>query len=83
MIMNDRDRILNCFQQFAEEFRLINIDEITPFREMGVNSVNFVTLIVRIEDELDIEFEDEMLDFNKITNLKEMIDYSLSVKENN
>lgn len=81
VIMDSRDNIVNIFLQFTEEFGLSYVNETTPFREMGIDSINFVKLVIKIEDEFDIEFEDNMLDVDKIKNLQELISYTLMLME--
>lgn len=42
---------------------------------IGLNSVSFIKIIVAIEKEFDIEFEDESLNYNVFKNIKELIIY--------
>lgn len=42
-----------------------------------LNSINFIELIVGIETEFNIEFDDEYLEFGKFSNISEMTDYIL------
>lgn len=41
----------------------------------GVTSKNFLKVIVAIETEFGLEFEDEYLDFAKLRNIKNLTDY--------
>jgi len=40
---------------------------------LGVNSISFVKMIVGIETEFGIEFDDEDFDFGKLKTLKELV----------
>jgi acyl carrier protein len=42
-------------------------------RELGINSVQFVQIIVKLEAEIGIEFPDEMLIFNEATSINDLI----------
>lgn len=61
-----------------------NIDLIVPIDDigteddlsvLGINSVSFIKLVVEIEQEFDIEFEDDSLDFNNLKTIKDINDY--------
>jgi acyl carrier protein len=45
----------------------------TSFKDLGIDSLDSIEIIVSIEDELDIELSDETLD--AVTNIKELADY--------
>lgn len=45
------------------------------FDIFGINSINFIRIVVSIETEFGFEFEDEYLNAEKITNLRELVDY--------
>lgn len=54
------------------------IEELTgkeKLKNLGVNSVSFIKLIVAIEKQYDIEFEDEDLDFKRIPTINSLINY--------
>lgn len=42
--------------------------------DLGINSIEMLELIVQIEDDLDIVFDDEDMDINIIGNLGSLID---------
>ncbi|BCN28794.1 hypothetical protein bsdtb5_00890 [Anaeromicropila herbilytica] len=49
----------------------ISLDE--PLTNIGLDSVSFVKLIVALELEFDVEFDDEYLDFKKLPTLSSML----------
>lgn len=51
---------------------LLENDECDLIDELGFDSLLFVELIVEIEDELEIEFNMNNLDINKLRHLKEL-----------
>lgn len=52
---------------------IISADE--NLKSLGINSLNFIKLIIAIEDEFDIEFEDENLDYNQYSSLRQLAEY--------
>lgn len=52
---------------------VISVDE--DLKSVGINSLNFIKLIIAIENEFDIEFEDEYLDYNQYSSLKQLAEY--------
>jgi acyl carrier protein len=49
------------------------IDSGKAFKDIGVDSLDAIELVVSVEDELDIELSDERLD--DIENIKQLADY--------
>lgn len=49
------------------------IDSGQQFKEVGVDSLDSIEVLVVMEDELDIELSDERLE--KVTNMKELVEY--------
>ncbi len=43
--------------------------------DIGINSLEFVKIIVAIESEFDFEFGDEVLDYRKFPTLRSLFDY--------
>ncbi len=43
--------------------------------DVGINSLEFVKIIVAIESEFDFEFGDEALDYRKFPTLRALFDY--------
>ena len=42
---------------------------------LGINSISFVKIVVALEDEFDMEFDDEDLDYSLFRNANILIDY--------
>lgn len=57
-------------QSFGEE--VMDVD----FQELGINSIAFVRLIVALENEFDVEFDDGSLDVNSFTTLRQLLKYA-------
>jgi acyl carrier protein len=49
-------------EKLSIEIDLNNIDK--PLRDMGVDSIGFVTLILEIQQDFDVEFDDEDLNYD-------------------
>ena len=49
----------------------------TTLEELNVNSIEFIKIIVGLEDEFNTEFEDEMLLFESFTDISSIVDYIL------
>lgn len=45
----------------------------SEIKEIGFDSIMFISLIVAIESEYDFEFRDEFLDMNRMKTIKEII----------
>lgn len=43
--------------------------------ELGINSIKLIKIIVLIELEFGIVFDDEYLDINKLTNIRDLTSY--------
>lgn len=48
------------------------IDSGQPFKDIGVDSLDAIELVVSVEDELDIELDDKRLD--AVENIKDLAD---------
>lgn len=70
-------QILQFIKKFLEEKTLkeLDINRETKLNELQINSFLFIQLIVEIELEFDIEFEDEKLLLENYNQLKDMIQY--------
>lgn len=60
-----------------------NINGETPITDMSLNSITFIRLVVELEEEFDIEFEDAMLNFKKISKIKHLCNYIQEMEGNN
>lgn len=44
-------------------------------QEIGLNSVSFIKIVVKLEQIFDVEFEDDALEYFKFTYLEDLCDY--------
>lgn len=52
-----------------------NIGLDTTFKEIELDSINFITIIVEIEDYFEIEFDDENMILSKYQTIGEFVNY--------
>lgn len=45
------------------------------FRKLGINSINFIKIVIALESEFDIEFDDEMLDNTMFYSFENIVSY--------
>lgn len=53
----------------------IEINGDTKFSELGINSLNYIKIVVSLEDEFEIEFADQDLDYSKYTCVADIVAY--------
>lgn len=60
-----------------EEFAFLhgNLDMEADIGELGINSLMFIKIIVAIEEEFDIEFDDDELDSSNLNTFHDFVDY--------
>jgi acyl carrier protein len=61
-----------------------NINEKTKLSEISLDSLSFIQLIVNLEDEFDIQFEDEELniyDFKTVNDLVDIVEEKINEKK--
>lgn len=56
----------------VENLEARDLNEIT-FNEIGVNSLNFIKIIVELEEAFDIEFDDEQINYGLLNNIHDLI----------
>jgi acyl carrier protein len=70
-------KLINIFKKnelsLSKDINSLNIYD--KFSDIGLDSVNFVKLIVYIEDEFCFEFDDEYLNLDLFDDLNSMIVY--------
>ena len=59
--------------EMQKDFSHITSD--IDLKNIGINSISFIKIVVSIETEFGIEFEDEDLDYNKFPNIKSLVNY--------
>ena len=55
-----------------------NIDSEADILSLGLDSINFVQLVVELEEQFGFEFDDNMLTYDKFKNVNYISDYILS-----
>lgn len=55
------------------EIKKIRVNKESKFEEIGLDSIEFVQLIVNIEDKFNIEFDEEELNVDKYKNLDDLV----------
>ncbi len=73
LVMDTIKRVLTE-QPEEVDINLDGIKEEDNILELGLNSISYIKLIVEIENEFDIEFEDCMLDYTTMESIKDIID---------
>lgn len=73
--------------QFLEDYLQIddfgeNVSKSERFEELGINSLVFIRLLVELENEYNIEFDDDIIDFERISSISELSNYILLLMEN-
>lgn len=63
----------------VEEFGDFGLDD--NLADFGISSLNFIKILVAIEDEFNIEFEDEELEFENFNTIRKLVN-SLNKMQN-
>ena len=72
------EEIILILKEISED----GIDEIKmedDLREKGINSLMFIQLLVLLEERYDFEFDDEMLDQEKLSTIDALTDYVMKM----
>ncbi len=83
MVEDIEEKVKCSLGEILEEINL-NIDEMNEdslLIDYGMNSIYFVLLVVKIEEEFNIEFDDEYLDMSLFNTLKDVVCY-INIKLN-
>lgn len=73
---NEEIKIIEKIIEFGEmniSAKDVSVNE--KMTDLNINSISYIKMIVAIETEFDIEFDDEFLDLNKFPTVKSLIDY--------
>lgn len=57
------------------------LEESTRLQDIGIDSLNFLKLVVSLEEEFEIEFDDDSLDLSNFETVSSLIDYIENRKE--
>lgn len=72
-----RTRVLNIIEKYAID----DMDVEKQFHELGINSVDFISIVVKIEKIFDMEFDDAALVLENYKSINEFVKYVESVIE--
>ncbi len=53
----------------------LDITENTQFSEIGINSITYIKIVVSLEEEFQIEFADEDIDYSQYNCVADVIKY--------
>lgn len=71
-----KKRVIKILKQTLYNIEAVEITDKTRIVEdLGTNSINFIRLIVMIENEFDFTFDDEYLVFDKVQTLELLCNY--------
>ncbi len=75
-ISKNNSKILKVLSEaFNTDINALHENQESSLQYFGIDSIAFVQAIVLLEDEFDIEFEDEYLNYEKFNNINEVIQY--------
>lgn len=78
--MEIRDKIIEIISSHSDMENinqyLVQNDDLT---KLGMTSISFIKMIVKLEEEFGFEFEDEALDYNKFTSLNLLCSYMVDM----
>ena len=72
--MNSIEIIKDIIKEVLNESEM-EIDMLADFSMLGLNSFDFINVVVEIEDKFGIEFDDEYLDYNRYKTFEEFCTY--------
>ncbi len=79
---NLEERIIKIFRKAVNISEDVVLTSDTMINTLEVNSLNFLKIIVEIEEEFAIEFEDEELNFYTFNSIKDIVEL-VKNKQNN
>lgn len=82
--MSKEERLAEIIRKAVNLSDDVALDENTDLAQIDINSLNFLKIIVDIEDEFDIEFDDEELNFELFGTIHSIIEkIDEKIEENN
>lgn len=71
--MNQKNKVLNIISKFSDlsDYE-INLED--KFTDIGIDSLKIVELIIRLEDELNIKFNDSELNPSKLVAIRNILE---------
>lgn len=77
--MDYREKVIKILAEVLEKSE-DDIQNMGSFSDMDINSLNFIKIIVLLEDMFEIEFDDNYLSYEKFSTIDSMVDYIKSLK---
>lgn len=79
--MTIRERVIEILSKFSEHPNLVEYFESNDsLSEVGLDSLSFIKIVITIEQEFDIDFDDVALEFSQFTSLSKLCEYIESQK---
>lgn len=76
-----KDSVLNVIKERLYDRELIITDH-SLFEELSIDSLDFVYIVVELEELFDIEFEEEMLSFHRYETVMDLVEYINYLRNN-
>jgi phosphopantetheine attachment domain protein len=74
--MNTSEKIIEIIDRVIEDVDVKKLLEITDdLHTLNMNSIIFIKMIIEIEEEFGIEFEDEALNYNRFNSVAMLTEY--------
>lgn len=74
--MDIREQILDVIEMILQDGNIRSAVDINDdLAYLGINSINYVKIVIELEDELDIEFEDDKIDFSQFPTFTDLCTY--------
>ncbi len=73
--MDVESRLLKILREKLEVSEAVDIKPEYSLQTLDINSVSFVKLVVEIEKEFGFEFQDDSIDMNKLSTVKNLIEF--------
>lgn len=76
LLTSIREVLLNTFQERDQDIDIYNVDMDTDLIEqLSINSILVIEILVRLENILDIEFDDENLSPENIRTMRSIVSF--------
>lgn len=66
------NKILDIIKEVVPDLTLDNMTEELTFEEVGINSINFIAIVISLEEHFDIEITDELLIMENMNTIKKI-----------
>jgi acyl carrier protein len=68
-------KVIRIFKELTEFEEEVELEPESKIKELGVNSISFVKSIVLFEEEFNVEFSYDKLDFAAFQTVNDIVDY--------